>query len=79
MCVCVCISNASQVLLATLSVPIEHVPSESDRFLEVDDNSREKSKRLASLLRMPVPPSRATLIKDLVCNGARMCMRVCAC
>ena len=59
-------STASQVLLSTLCVPIEPVPSETDRFLEVDDNSRDKARRLAALLRMDTPPSRATLMKDIV-------------
>lgn len=53
-------------MLATLSVPIEPVPSEADRFLEVDDNSRDKARRLAALLRMDTPPTRATLMRDMV-------------
>lgn len=53
-------------MLATLAVPIEPVPSETNRFLEVDDNSRDKAKRLANLLRMDVPPTRATLMKEVV-------------
>ena len=63
MCVC---STASQVLLASLAVPIEPIPSETDRFLEVDDNLRDKARRLAALLRMDTPPTRATLMKELV-------------
>lgn len=59
-------STAAQVLLATLSVPIEPISSETDRFLEVDDNSRDKARRLAALLRMDIPPTRATLMKELV-------------
>ena len=58
--------TASQVLLATLCINIEPVPSETDRFLAVDDTSRDKAKRLASLLRMTSPPSRASLMKDMV-------------
>lgn len=53
-------------MLATLSVPIEPVPSETNRFLEVDDNLRDKARRLAALLRMDTPPTRATLMKDMV-------------
>ena len=60
--------TASQVLLATLSIPIEPIPSETDRFLEVNDTSRDKAKRLSSLLRMATPPSRASLLKDVVSN-----------
>lgn len=62
-------STASQVLLATLAVPIEPIPSEADRFLEVDDNSRDKARRLAALLRMDTPPNRASLMKDMVGMG----------
>lgn len=58
------------MLLATLSVPIEPIPSEADRFLEVDDNSRDKARRLAALLRMDTPPTRAILMKDMVSEYA---------
>ncbi len=54
------------MLLATLCIPIEPVPSETDRFLEVDDNSKDKAERLAKLLRMNTPPTRASLMKDVV-------------
>ena len=64
-------STASQVLLATLCVPIEPIPSEADRFLEVDDNTRDKARRLAALLRMDTPPNRATLMKEMV-SGVRV-------
>ena len=61
--------TASQVLLATLAIPIAPVPSETDRFLEVDDTGRDKARRLAGLLRMSSPPSRASLMKDMVGVG----------
>ena len=58
-------STACQVLLATLCVPIEPATSESDRFLLVDDQSRINARKLAALLRMAVPPSRVSLLRDL--------------
>ena len=60
-------STASQVLLATLSIPIAPVPSEIDRFLEIDNTSRDKARRLAALLRIATPPTRASLLHDMVC------------
>ena len=59
-------SIASRVLLATLCVPIEPTPSDVDRFLEVDQNDREKARRLAALLRVTSLPSRASLLRDVV-------------
>ena len=58
--------TASQVLLATLAVPVQPIPSEIDRFLVVDTNTQGKSRRLADLLRMQTPPTRASLLKELV-------------
>jgi translation initiation factor 3 subunit A len=56
---------ASRVLLATLCVPIEPTPSDVDRFLEVDQNNRDKARRLAALLRMTSLPTRASLLRDV--------------
>ncbi len=58
--------TAAQVLLATLAVPIQPIPSEIDRFLIVDTNTQGKSRRLGDLLRMQVPPTRAFLLQELV-------------
>lgn len=57
---------ASQVLLATLSIPVVPVTSESTRFLHHDSFVHEKDRRLASLLRLAVTPTRHSLHKDLV-------------
>ena len=64
---CMCGSIASRVLLATLCVPIEPTPSDVDRFLEVDQAGRDKARRLAALLRMNTLPTRASLLRDIVC------------
>ena len=58
--------TASQVLLATLAVPIDPVPSGIDGFLVVDYNTQDRSRRLSALLRMQTPPTRASLLKELV-------------
>lgn len=57
---------ASQVLLATMAIPIVPVTSESTRFLQHDSFVHEKDRRLASLLRLSVSPTRHSLHKDLV-------------
>ena len=57
---------ASQVLLATLAIPIVPVSLESTRFLQHDNFVHEKDRRLASLLRLSVTPTRHSLHKDLV-------------
>ena len=58
---------ASQVLLATLAIPIVPVSTESTRFLQHDSYVHEKDRRLASLLRLKnIIPTRHSLHKDLV-------------
>lgn len=57
---------ASRVMCATLAVPIPH---NEDQLLQ-DDNAMEKKKRLANLLGLQSPPTRANLVKDLVCLNA---------
>jgi translation initiation factor 3 subunit A len=66
--------TASQVLLATLSVPILPVPSEMERFLIDDSNYQEKSRRLSALLRIQTPPTRVSLLGDLVGLGITTCV-----
>ena len=66
-CLYVIVRLASQVLLATLAIPIVPVTSESTRFLQHDNFVHEKDRRLASLLRLTVTPTRYSLHKDLVC------------
>ena len=62
-----CVRTAAQVLLSTLAIPIAPVPSEIDRFLVVDYTQQDRSRRLASLLRLQTLPTRASLLNDLVC------------
>lgn len=57
---------ASRVLLATLAIPIPVSLSETEKHLELDENAREKSRRLANLLGLQNIPTRASLINDMV-------------
>ena len=57
---------ASRVLLATLAIPIPVSLSETEKHLELDENAREKSRRLANLLGLQSIPTRAALINDMV-------------
>ncbi|XP_073969168.1 eukaryotic translation initiation factor 3 subunit a isoform X2 [Rhodnius prolixus] len=54
------------VLLATLSIPLPSAHPEFDRFIETDKSPLEKAQRLAVLLTLQQPPTRASLIRDLV-------------
>ncbi|CAB0010643.1 unnamed protein product, partial [Nesidiocoris tenuis] len=56
------------VLLATLSIPLPSAHPEFDRFIETDKSPLEKAQRLATLLTLQQPPTRASLIRDLVGN-----------
>lgn len=57
---------ASRVLLATLAIPIPVSLSETEKHLELDENAREKSRRLANLLGLQNIPTRASLLNDMV-------------
>lgn len=57
---------ACRVLLATLSIPLPSAHPEFDRFIETDKSPLEKAQRLAVLLTLPQPPTRASLLKDIV-------------
>lgn len=57
---------ACRVLLATLSIPLPSAHPEFDRFIETDKSPLEKAQRLAILLGLSQPPSRASLLKDIV-------------
>ncbi|XP_067012039.2 eukaryotic translation initiation factor 3 subunit A [Anabrus simplex] len=57
---------ACRVLLATLSIPLPSAHPEFDRFIETDKSPLEKAQRLAILLGLPQPPTRASLLKDIV-------------
>ncbi|CAG9760936.1 unnamed protein product [Ceutorhynchus assimilis] len=57
---------ACRVLLATLSIPLPSAHPEFDRFIETDKSPLEKAQRLAILLGLTQPPTRASLLKDLI-------------
>lgn len=59
---------ACRVLLATLSVPLPSAHPEFDRFIETDKTPLEKAQRLAVLLTLPQPPTRSSLLRDIVSN-----------
>ena len=51
-------------MCATLAIPIPPTRYSIDQLLE--SNDKEKRRRLASLLSISAPPTRASLVKDLV-------------
>ncbi len=57
---------SSRVLCATLAVPIPASRNQIDTQLEMDDVTMDKQRRLATLLGLQNPPTRASLMKDLV-------------
>jgi len=59
---------ASRVLLATLAVPLPSAHPEFDRFIETDKSPYEKAQKLAILLSLPAPPTRISLLKEVVRN-----------
>lgn len=61
--------NASQVSLATLAIPFPVAHPEFERFVETDKGMMEKSQKLSMLLFLPQPPTRASLIRDLMRYG----------
>ena len=68
---------ACRVLLATLSIPLPSAHPEFDRFIETDKSPLEKAQRLATLLGLPQPPTRASLLKDIVSLNFKFCFPVC--
>jgi translation initiation factor 3 subunit A len=58
--------RSTQVLLATLSIPIPQARSPVDESLDADETTTEKLKRLSNLLNLPQPPTRSSLLKDLI-------------
>ena len=56
---------ATRVLVATLAIPLPSAHPEFDRFFETEKSAMEKQQRLAQLLYLQQPPTRAGLIKDL--------------
>lgn len=59
---------ADRVICSTLSIPLPAHRFSIDQLLE--SNESEKRRRLASLLNLPSPPTRASLVKDLVRTDA---------
>ncbi|KAL5284743.1 EIF3A family protein [Megaselia abdita] len=57
---------ASHVLIATLSIPLPSAHPEFYRFIETDKTPMEKAQKLALLLGLPQPPTRASLIKEVL-------------
>ncbi|CAM1317879.1 EIF3A (predicted), partial [Pycnogonum litorale] len=57
---------ATRVTMATLAVPLPPARSEVDRFLETDESVVEKNRKLAALLGLTNPPTRMSLVKDLI-------------
>uniref|UniRef100_A0A8D9BB26 Eukaryotic translation initiation factor 3 subunit A n=1 Tax=Cacopsylla melanoneura TaxID=428564 RepID=A0A8D9BB26_9HEMI len=57
---------ANMVVLATLSVPLPSAHPEFDRFIETDKSPLEKAQKLSVLLGLQQPPTRQSLLKDIV-------------
>ncbi|CAH2323251.1 eukaryotic translation initiation factor 3 subunit A [Pelobates cultripes] len=57
---------STRVLLATLSIPITPERTDIARLLDMDGIIMEKQRRLATLLGLQSPPTRAGLISDMV-------------
>ncbi|KAJ7328582.1 Eukaryotic translation initiation factor 3 subunit A [Desmophyllum pertusum] len=56
-------------MLATLAIPIPVSLSETEKHLELDENAREKSRRLAGLLALQGVPTRTSLVNDMLKMG----------
>lgn len=57
---------STRVLLATLSIPITPERTDIARLLDMDGIIVEKQRRLATLLGLQSPPTRQSLINDMV-------------
>lgn len=57
---------ASHVLVATIAIPLPSAHPEFDRFIETDKSPLEKAQRLAVLLGLQQPPTRISLLKDMI-------------
>jgi translation initiation factor 3 subunit A len=57
---------ASHVLVATLAISLPSAHPEFDRFIETDKSPLEKAQKLAVLLGLQQPPTRASLLKEMV-------------
>uniref|UniRef100_A0A803W830 Eukaryotic translation initiation factor 3 subunit A n=1 Tax=Ficedula albicollis TaxID=59894 RepID=A0A803W830_FICAL len=63
---------STRVLLATLSIPITPERTDIARLLDMDGIIVEKQRRLATLLGLQAPPTRASLINDMVGTGLQL-------
>lgn len=63
---------STRVLLATLSIPITPERTDIARLLDMDGIIVEKQRRLATLLGLQAPPTRASLINDMVGTGLQV-------
>ena len=57
---------ASKVLCATLAIPIPPSRNAIGNLLVLDESALEKQRKLATLLMLPKPPTRQSLVNDLV-------------
>ena len=58
--------RSTQLLLATLSIPIPQSRTAVDESIDTDETSTEKLKRLSNLLNLSQAPTRSSLLKDLI-------------
>ena len=58
--------RSTQLLLATLSIPIPQSRSQVDESIDADETTTDRLKRLSNLLNLPQPPTRSSLLKDLI-------------
>lgn len=63
---------STKVLLATLSIPITPERTDIARLLDMDGIIVEKHRRLATLLGLQSPPTRQSLINDMVHDLTQM-------
>ncbi|KAI8789964.1 eukaryotic translation initiation factor 3 subunit A isoform X2 [Biomphalaria glabrata] len=61
---------ASRVLCATLAIPIPPTRNVIGNLLVMDESTIEKQRKLATLLMLQTPPTRQSLVKDLVKHGS---------
>uniref|UniRef100_A0A4W3K396 Eukaryotic translation initiation factor 3 subunit A n=1 Tax=Callorhinchus milii TaxID=7868 RepID=A0A4W3K396_CALMI len=65
---------STRVLLATLSIPITPERTDIARLLDMDGIIVEKHRRLATLLGLQAPPTRKSLMKDMVRFNVMQCV-----
>ena len=58
--------RSTQVLLATLSIPIPQSRTAVDESIDADETTTDKQKRLSNLLNLSQAPTRSSLLKDLI-------------